>query len=88
MYPGEQVYRFYYGCSLAFEGRVQEAIRDLARIPMDKDLTLGSTLALLYSHRRCQVVDQETITNLEIKLKEIRKNPTEMVCYKFSSVSI
>lgn len=79
MYPGEQVYRFYYGCSLAFEGRVQEAIRELARLPVDKELALGSTMALLYAHRRCQVVDREAIASLEAKLEELRKSNTEMV---------
>lgn len=56
MYPGDQTYRFYMGCSFAFEGRVQEAIRELDRCVNDRDLTMAATLALIYSHSKCQVI--------------------------------
>lgn len=55
-YPGEQSYRFYYGISLAFEGRIQESIRELDLLVGHKDLMLASFLALIYAHRKCQVV--------------------------------
>ena len=55
---GEQQYRFYYGISLAFEGRVQESIRELDQCLVIKDLQIAALLALIYAHRKCQVVGQ------------------------------
>ena len=53
---GEQQYRFYYGISLAFEGRVQESIRELDQCLAIKELQIAALLALIYAHRKCQVI--------------------------------
>ena len=63
MYPGDQTYRFYSGCSLAFEGRVQEAIRELERCTNDRDLAIGAILALIYSHNKCQIIGSSVMTH-------------------------
>lgn len=55
-FKGDQVYVFYYGCALALEGRVQEAIRELNRCINDSELMLGSLLVMIYSHGKCQTV--------------------------------
>ena len=82
-----------------FSGRVQEAIRELDRCTNDRDLILGALLALLYSHKKCQVVgkyiiiissdvlfnyiiillDKEAISMLEKRLKENKKQSSEIV---------
>lgn len=61
MYPGDQTYRFYFGCSLAFQGRIQEAIRELDRCVNDHDLSMGAILALIYSHKKCQLIGKIVI---------------------------
>ncbi|XP_054157238.1 tetratricopeptide repeat protein 21B-like [Oppia nitens] len=81
MYLGEQLYRFYYGISLAFEGRVQEAIRELDQCQSDRDLSIAAYLALIYAHRKCQVIDKETVAKLESKVRENRKHANDMSLY-------
>ena len=56
MYPGDQAYRFYSGCALAFENRIQEAIREFENCVNDRDLTMAGHLALIYSHSKCQII--------------------------------
>lgn len=34
---------------------------------------MGTLLALIHAHRRCQVVDREAVAQLDAKLKEERK---------------
>ena len=81
LYPGDQKYRFYYGSSLAFEGRIQEAIRELDAIHEHRDLCLGALLALIYAHRQCKTLDREAITQLESSLRDQRKSATEASLY-------
>ncbi|XP_027204714.2 tetratricopeptide repeat protein 21B-like isoform X2 [Dermatophagoides pteronyssinus] len=81
MYPGDQTYRFYMGCSLAFEGRVQEAIRELDRCVNDRDLTMAATLALIYSHSKCQVIDKDAIDSLEKRLEQLKEQSNETTLY-------
>lgn len=45
----------------------------------DREVMLGTLLALIYAHRHCQVVDREAVSQLDAKLKEERKKATEMV---------
>lgn len=56
MFPSNQIYSFYFGLSMAFQDRFQEAIRELDRCTNDRDLVLGSILALIYSHQKCQTI--------------------------------
>lgn len=45
----------------------------------DREVMLGTLLALIHAHRRCQVVDREAVTQLDAKLKEERKRASEGV---------
>ena len=80
---GDPTYRFYNGCSLAFEGRNQEAIRELERCTNEHDLSLGTVLALLYCHKRCQVVDREAIEMLENRLVKVKEESNDVVKFCF-----
>lgn len=80
-YPGDAVYRFYYGLSLVLEGRVQEGIRELDSIQDNKDVILGSVLAMIYAHRKCKVVDREAVNHLDNMLKEKRKQASDKGLY-------
>ncbi|KAI2804077.1 Tetratricopeptide repeat protein 21B [Blomia tropicalis] len=79
--PGDPTYRFYNGCSLAFEGRNQEAIRELERCTNEHDLSLGTVLALLYCHKRCQVVDREAIEMLENRLVKVKEESNDVLLF-------
>ncbi|XP_023227553.1 tetratricopeptide repeat protein 21B-like [Centruroides sculpturatus] len=80
-YPGDAVYRFYYGLSLVLEERVQEGIRELDSIQDNNDVILGSVLAMIYAHRKCKVVDREAVNHLDNKLKEKRKQASDKGLY-------
>lgn len=54
--------------------RVQEGIRELIPIQNDPDLTLAAILALMYGHKRCNIIDKEALIALDAKLKQERKN--------------
>lgn len=45
----------------------------------DREVMLGTLLALIHAHRRCQVVDREAVAQLDAKLKEERKRASEEV---------
>ena len=45
----------------------------------DREVMLGTILALIQAHRHCQVVDREAVTQLDAKLKEERKKASEVV---------
>lgn len=45
----------------------------------DREVMLGTLLALIHAHRRCQVVDREAVAQLDSKLKEERKRASEGV---------
>ncbi|KAH7636639.1 tetratricopeptide repeat protein 21b-like [Dermatophagoides farinae] len=81
MYPGDQAYRFYSGCALAFENRIQEAIREFENCVNDRDLTMAATLALIYSHSKCQIIDKDAIDSLEKRLKQLKEQSNETTLY-------
>ena len=45
----------------------------------DREVMLGTLLALIHAHRCCQVVDREAVAQLDAKLKEERKKASEVV---------
>ncbi|XP_069186237.1 tetratricopeptide repeat protein 21B isoform X2 [Procambarus clarkii] len=80
-FGNDPVYRFYSAVSHLLQGCTQEAIRQLQPLQNDRDIMLGTLLALIYAHRHCQVVDREAVTQLDSKLKEERKKASEMPLY-------
>lgn len=67
-------FRLFNGFSLVLGNRIQEGIRELNPIQNDSDLSIGAILALMFAHKRCNVVDKEALLTLETKLKQERKN--------------
>lgn len=45
----------------------------------EREVMLGTILALIHAHRRCQALDREALTQLDAKLKEERKKASEVV---------
>uniref|UniRef100_A0A336M386 CSON011277 protein n=1 Tax=Culicoides sonorensis TaxID=179676 RepID=A0A336M386_CULSO len=66
-------FRLFNGFSLVLGNRIQEGIRELNPIQNDSDLSIGAILALIYAHKRCNVVDKEALLNLDTKLKQERR---------------
>ena len=42
-------------------------------------MQLGSLLALIHAHKKCQPVDKEAVTQLDTKLKDERKRADDQV---------
>lgn len=45
----------------------------------EREVMLGTVLALIHAHRRCQALDREALAQLDAKLKEERKKASEVV---------
>lgn len=69
-HPSNSLFRLFNGFALALGGRYQEGIRELNPLKNDHDLCLASVLCLLFAHKRCNIVDREAVSSLEIKMKE------------------
>ncbi|XP_071548285.1 tetratricopeptide repeat protein 21B-like [Panulirus ornatus] len=80
-FGNDPIYRFYSAVSHLLQGCTQEAIRQLQPLQSDRDVMLGTLLALIYAHRHCQVLDREAVAQLDSKLKEERKKASEMPLY-------
>ncbi|KAK3857879.1 hypothetical protein Pcinc_020970 [Petrolisthes cinctipes] len=80
-YGNDPVYRFYSALSHLLQGRIQEAIRQLQPLQNEREVMLGTILALIHAHRRCQTLDREALAHLDAKLKEERKKASEIPLY-------
>ncbi|XP_075412150.1 tetratricopeptide repeat protein 21A [Tenrec ecaudatus] len=65
--------QFFKAYGVLGEERMQDAINELESIRKHPDTALCATLALLYAHRNCEIVDGEALQELERSLKEVRK---------------
>lgn len=81
---GSSSFRFLNGISFIFSNRVQEGIRELGSLTSDSDVGIGSILALIYAHKKCTVIDKETVGILEARIKEERKRLTPNSAYNAS----
>ncbi|CAL4164059.1 unnamed protein product, partial [Meganyctiphanes norvegica] len=77
----DPVYGFYSAVAHLLQGHTQEAIRALQPLQNDRDVMLGTILALIYGHRHCQVVDKEAVAQLDARLKEERKKASQSTLY-------
>uniref|UniRef100_A0A8D0SAD7 Tetratricopeptide repeat domain 21A n=1 Tax=Sus scrofa TaxID=9823 RepID=A0A8D0SAD7_PIG len=64
-----------------FAERIQDAISSLESIRNHPDVSLCSTMALIYAHKCCETIDREAIQELESSLKEIRKTASGTALY-------
>lgn len=70
---GSASFKFQAGISLILGNRLQEGIRELNSLINDMDVGIGSILALIYGHKKSTMVDKDTVSMLEQKIKEERK---------------
>ncbi|RZF44919.1 hypothetical protein LSTR_LSTR013785 [Laodelphax striatellus] len=63
-----------YGTSLALFGKNSEAISNLESLLNDPQLVFPASLALVYAHNSCEIINREAVAQLDAKLKEeVRK---------------
>lgn len=85
-YPDNSIFRLFNGISLVLGNRIQEGIRELNPLKNhnnndNNDSSMSAILCLIYAHKRCNIIDKEALYNLDIKLKDERKNLTGNSAY-------
>ncbi|XP_051970171.1 tetratricopeptide repeat protein 21B [Xyrauchen texanus] len=68
-YNNDPVLRFFKAFGTLMEGHTQEALRELIQLKDVPHLSLCSTIALIYAHRRCESIDREAVDELTSDLK-------------------
>ncbi|XP_036777583.2 tetratricopeptide repeat protein 21A isoform X4 [Manis pentadactyla] len=72
-FSNDPVLQFFKAYGVLREERTQDAISSLERIRSHPDVSLCSTMALIYAHKHCEVIDQEAVQALKSSLKEMRQ---------------
>nr|XP_055237273.1 tetratricopeptide repeat protein 21A isoform X1 [Gorilla gorilla gorilla] len=80
-FSNDPVLKFFKAYGVLKEEHIQDAISDLESIRHHPDVSLCSTMALIYAHKRCEIIDREAIQELEYSLKEIGKTVSGTALY-------
>uniref|UniRef100_A0A671FL58 Tetratricopeptide repeat domain 21A n=1 Tax=Rhinolophus ferrumequinum TaxID=59479 RepID=A0A671FL58_RHIFE len=80
-FSNDSVLQFFKAYGVFREERIQDAISNLESIRNHPDVSLCSTMALMYAHKSCETIDQEAIQELHSSLKEIRKKASGTALY-------
>ncbi|XP_006890641.1 PREDICTED: tetratricopeptide repeat protein 21A isoform X2 [Elephantulus edwardii] len=80
-FGNEPVFQFLKAYGILKEGRVQDAINDLESIRNHPDMSLGAIVALIYTLKRCEIIDREAVEELEGDLKGVRKDADGTTLY-------
>uniref|UniRef100_A0A8D1WDA2 Tetratricopeptide repeat domain 21A n=2 Tax=Sus scrofa TaxID=9823 RepID=A0A8D1WDA2_PIG len=80
-FNNDPVLQFFKAYGVLMEERIQDAISSLESIRNHPDVSLCSTMALIYAHKCCETIDREAIQELESSLKEIRKTASGTALY-------
>uniref|UniRef100_A0A2K6FNN0 Tetratricopeptide repeat domain 21A n=1 Tax=Propithecus coquereli TaxID=379532 RepID=A0A2K6FNN0_PROCO len=80
-FSNDPVLQFFKAYGVLREERIQDAISDLESIQNHQDVSLCSTIALIYAHKCCETIDREAIQELECSLKESRKTASDTALY-------
>ncbi|XP_053324276.1 tetratricopeptide repeat protein 21A [Spea bombifrons] len=72
-YHNDPVLTFFKMYGTLMEDRVQEAIRELELIKDIPETSVCATMALIYAHKKGDMIDRDTISELESKMKESRR---------------
>eukprot|EP00670_Eutreptiella_braarudii_P008758 CAMPEP_0174315836 /NCGR_PEP_ID=MMETSP0810-20121108/6540_1 /TAXON_ID=73025 ORGANISM="Eutreptiella gymnastica-like, Strain CCMP1594" /NCGR_SAMPLE_ID=MMETSP0810 /ASSEMBLY_ACC=CAM_ASM_000659 /LENGTH=1295 /DNA_ID=CAMNT_0015425331 /DNA_START=10 /DNA_END=3898 /DNA_ORIENTATION=- len=73
----DPVFRFWKAWSHDAEGNPNEALREYALAEGKREIAFALNTAMLHSHKRCKLIDQEAVDTLEAKLAVDDKNATE-----------
>lgn len=60
---------------------MSEAIREFESIQESEEVVLCCLMALIYAHKKAQLIDKESVHELETRLKKIRTSVGENALY-------
>eukprot|EP00057_Strongylocentrotus_purpuratus_P033961 XP_793431.3 PREDICTED: tetratricopeptide repeat protein 21B [Strongylocentrotus purpuratus] len=80
-YGSDPVLMFFKGYGLILEDRLSEGMRELESIRDKPEVTLCTTMALMYAHKKSKNVDREAVQELDAKMKEDRKKASDKAVY-------
>ncbi|XP_004412157.1 PREDICTED: tetratricopeptide repeat protein 21A isoform X2 [Odobenus rosmarus divergens] len=80
-FSNDPVLQFFKTYGILREEHIQDAISNLESIRNHPDVSLCSTMALIYAHKCSEAIDREAIQELESSLKEIRKTASTTALY-------
>ncbi|KAF3827030.1 hypothetical protein GH733_002516 [Mirounga leonina] len=80
-FSNDPVLQFFKTYGILREEHIQDAISNLESIRNHPDVSLCSTMALIYAHKCSETIDREAIQELESSLKEIRKTASATALY-------
>jgi len=63
--PGDATFHMYCGLSLVLGLCVQEGVCELEPLRSERDIILGTILALMFAHRHCTVLGREALAQLD-----------------------
>ncbi|XP_016402613.1 tetratricopeptide repeat protein 21B-like, partial [Sinocyclocheilus rhinocerous] len=69
LYNNDPVLRFFKAFATLMEGNTQEALREFIQLRDHPYLSLCSTAALIYAHKRSETIDLEAVNQLNWELK-------------------
>ncbi|XP_046862634.1 tetratricopeptide repeat protein 21B-like [Xenia sp. Carnegie-2017] len=78
---GDPVLTFWKAFGILMEDRVSEAIREFESIQESEEVVLCCLMALIYAHKKAQLIDKESVHELETRLKKIRTSVGENALY-------
>ncbi|XP_012939708.1 tetratricopeptide repeat protein 21B isoform X2 [Aplysia californica] len=80
-YGNDPVLKFFVAFAKVLQNRVQEGMRELDMLKDKRDVNLCSTMALMFAHKKSGSTDRDAIQELDMKLKEERKQAGELGLY-------
>ncbi|XP_077929541.1 tetratricopeptide repeat protein 21A isoform X4 [Halichoerus grypus] len=80
-FSNDPVLQFFKTYGILREEHIQDAISNLESIRNHPDVSLCSTMALIYAHKCSETIDREAIQELESSLKKIRKTAGATALY-------
>ncbi|XP_030382481.1 tetratricopeptide repeat protein 21B-like isoform X3 [Scaptodrosophila lebanonensis] len=85
-YPMQSKFRFFNGMALVLGNTyLQEGIRELSPLRNEPDFELAATMALIYAHKCCRIVDQDALLIQERRLNDAR-NSTNPTSYYYAAL--
>ncbi|KAM9307487.1 tetratricopeptide repeat protein 21A [Gastrophryne carolinensis] len=80
-YYNDPALQFFKAYGMLMEDRVQEAIRELESIRDIPEVSVCTIMLLIYAHKKGGVTDRDEVSQVESKLKEIRRSAGPKALY-------
>ncbi|KAH8260716.1 hypothetical protein KR044_011056 [Drosophila immigrans] len=80
-FPMLPEFRLFNGIALTLGNRMQECIRELNPLKNETELGLAATIALIYAHKHCHVIDRHALQVLETRVTSNISNSAQSYYY-------